>query len=110
MLFRSVQVLDEMYKCPSPEAAESVFDRMISWLRRSRLEPMKKVALSLKQRKETILSYFRYRVTNAIAEGINSLIQAAKRKARGNRTFEGYSCMIYLVVGKLKLDCPPLFE
>ena len=108
--YRMVQVLDEMYKCPSPEAAESVFDRKISWLRRSRLEPMKKVALSLKQRKETILSYFRYRVTNAIAEGINSLIQAAKRKARGYRTFEGYSCMIYLVVGKLKLDCPPLFE
>ena len=105
-----VQVLDEMYKCQSPDAAERVFDRMISWLRRSRLEPMKKVALSLKQRKETILSYFRYRITNAIAEGINSLIQAAKRKARGYRTFEGYSCMIYLVVGKLKLDCPPLFD
>ena len=108
--YRMVQVLDEMYKCQSPDAAERVFDRMISWLRRSRLEPMKKVALSLKQRKETILSYFRYRVTNAIAEGINSLIQAAKRKARGYRTFEGYSCMIYLVVGKLKLDCPPLFD
>ena len=107
--YRMVQVLDEMYKCTKPEDAEAVFDRMISWLRRSRLEPMKKVAKSLKQRKSTILAYFQYRVTNAIAECINSLIQAAKRKARGYRTFEGYSCMIYLVVGKLQLDCPPLF-
>ena len=107
--YRMVQVLDEMYKCTKPEDAGAVFDRMISWLRRSRLEPMKKVAKSLNQRKDTILSYFNYRVTNAMAEGINSLIQAAKRKARGYRTFEGYSCVIYLVVGKLQLDCPPLF-
>ncbi|MBQ9552797.1 MAG: ISL3 family transposase [Clostridia bacterium] len=107
--YRMVQVLDEMYKCTNPDDAEAVFNRMVSWLRRSRLEPMKRVALSLKQRKATILAYFKHRVTNAIAEAINSLIQAAKRKARGFRTFEGYACMIYLVVGKLKLDCTPLF-
>lgn len=108
--YRMIQSLDDMYKCSNPEDAEQVFDRLISWLRRSRLDPMKKVALSLRQRKRTILSYFRYRVTNAVAEGINSLIQAGKRKARGFKTFEGYSTMIYLVVGKLNLSCPPLFE
>lgn len=107
--YRMVQVLDEMYKCSRPADAEAIFNRLISWLKRSRLEPMKKVAESLKQRKSTILAYFRYRITNAIAEGINSLIQAAKRKARGFKTFDGFASMIYLVVGKLKLDCPPLF-
>lgn len=107
--FRMVQVLDEMYRCEKPEDAETVFNRLISWLRRSRLEPMKKVANTLKERKQTILAYFHQRVTNAIAEGINSLIQAGKRKARGFRTFIGYECMIYLVVGKLQLSCPPLF-
>lgn len=66
-------------------------------------------AQTLKGYKDSILAYFRYRTTNAIAEGLNSLIQAAKRRARGYRTFEGYSCMIYLVVGKLKLACPKLF-
>ena len=107
--FRMVQGLDEMYRCEKPEEAEAVFKRLISWLRRSRLEPMKKVANTLKEHKQTILAYFHHRVTNAIAEGINSLIQAAKRKARGFRTFIGYECMIYLVVGKLKLSCPSLF-
>lgn len=107
--FRMVQVLDEMYRCEKIEEAEVVFKRLISWLRRSRLEPMKKVAKTLKEHKQTILAYFYHRVTNAIAEGINSLIQAAKRKARGFRTFIGYECMIYLVVGKLKFSCPPLF-
>lgn len=107
--FRMVQALDEMYKCENPKDAEAVFTRLISWLRRSRLEPMKKVANTLKAHKETILAYFYNRVTNAIAEGINSLIQSAKRRARGFRTYVGYECMIYLVVGKLHLACPPLF-
>lgn len=107
--YRMVQVLDDMYKCEKPENAEKVFKRLVSWLRRSRLEPMKKVANTLKEHKHTILAYFYHRVTNAMAEGINSLIQAAKRKARGFRTFIGYECIIYLMVGKLKLSCPTLF-
>ncbi|MBR5949337.1 MAG: transposase, partial [Clostridia bacterium] len=60
---------------------------------------------TLKKYKNEILNYFRSHITNAICEGINSMIQAAKRKARGYRTFEGFSSMIYLVAGKLKLAC-----
>lgn len=107
--FRMVQVIDEMYKCTRIEDAELVFKRLISWMNRSRLKPMKDVAKSLQQYKGAILSYFKNRLTNAIAEGINSLIQSAKRRARGFRTIEGYTCMIYLVVGKLKLSCAELF-
>lgn len=107
--FRMVQNLDEMYKCNRPEDAEKVFKRLISWLRRSRLEPMKRVAKTLKKHQKSILGYFYERVTNAIAEGINSMIQSAKRRARGYRTLSSYKCMIYLVCGKLKLDCPSLF-
>lgn len=108
--FRMVQGLDEMYRCNKPEDAENVFKKLVSWLTRSRLEPMKRVAKTLKQNKKSILSYFFARVTNAVAEGINSLIQSAKRRARGFRVLESYKCMIYLVVGKLNLDCPPLFS
>lgn len=107
--YRMVQALDEMYKCDKPSDAKQVFKRLYSWLRRSRLEPMKKVANTLKKNEKNILSYFYARVTNAIAEGINSLIQSGKRRARGFATFEGYRTMIYLTVGKLRLDCPPLF-
>ena len=41
------------------------------------------------------------RVTNAVAEGINSIIQSAKRRARGYRTLESCKCMIYLVAGEI---------
>ena len=46
------------------------------------------------------------RLTNAICEGINSGIQAAKRKARGYKTFRTFSTMIYLIAGKLDIKSP----
>lgn len=101
--FRIVQALDEFYFCNSMKEAECQFKQLYSWMRRSRLEPMKEAALTLINHKKEILNYFHDRLTNAICEGINSMIQAAKRKARGFNTFEGYEAMIYLVGGKLKL-------
>ena len=43
-----------------------------------RLEPMKEAASTLMNHNEEILNYFMNRLTNAISEGINSMIQAAK--------------------------------
>ncbi|MDR0993777.1 MAG: transposase [Verrucomicrobiota bacterium] len=63
----------------------------------------------LSRHKGNILAYFKERLTNAICEGINSMVQAAKRKARGYHTFEGYATMIYLVAGKLQLAAPVPF-
>ena len=40
---------------------------------------------------------------------LNSMIQAAKRKARGYNTFEGFVAMIYLVACKLELSVPDPF-
>ena len=67
---------------------------------------MKRVATTLLSFKTEILNIFVSKLTNAICEGINSMIQAAKRKARGYHTFEGFATMIYLIAAKLKLACP----
>ena len=75
----------------------------------SKLEPMKNVAKSFRKNKTEILEYFKNRLTNAFAEGMNSIIQTAKRKARGLRTFESYRIMIFLAVGKLQLSYPQPF-
>ena len=101
-----VQALDVVYASDNDEEAGQRLDSLYRWLRRSRLEPMKKFALTLKKHSTEILNIFRTRLTNAICEGINSMIQAAKRKARGYHTIEGFSCMIYLVAAKLYLACP----
>lgn len=108
--YRIVAALDEFYANTTMEDAENDFNHLYSWMRRCRLEPMKEAAQSLMRHKNGILAYFRDRVTNAICEAINSLVQAAKRKARGYRTLEGFVAMIYLIAGKLKLDVPCPFS
>lgn len=104
--FRMVQALDTVYASSNEETAKERLEGLYRWMRRSRLEPMKRVAKTLRSYFEEILNFFRSRLTNAICEGINSMIQAAKRKARGYHTFEGFSSMIYLVAAKLSLAFP----
>ena len=107
--YRIVAGLDDFYASRTVEEGEKAFDSLYSWMRRCRLKPMKEAAATLMRHKSKILAYFKSRLTNAICEGINSMIQAAKRKARGFHTFEGYSSMIYLVAGKLELAVPNPF-
>ena len=107
--FRIVTALDSFYWLRNEEDAETAFGRLCSWMRRCRLPEMKKTALSLMEHKSKILAYFTERITNAISEGINSLIQAAKRKAKGYRTYKGFEAMIYLIAGKLELAVPSPF-
>ncbi|WP_407638010.1 transposase [Bacillus andreraoultii] len=42
-------------------------------------------------------------MTNGLLEGINSLVQATKRKARGYRTADNFIAMAYATVNKLDL-------
>ena len=107
--FRIVQSLDDFYASTSMVEVQERLDKRCSWMRRCRLKPMKDAALTLRNHSKEILNYFHTRLTNAICEGINAMIQAAKRKARGFHTFEGYAAMIYLVAGKLELTTPVLF-
>lgn len=107
--YRIIAALDDFYESKTMEEARSALDSLYSWMRRCRLKPMKEAAETLKRHREKILNYFQSRLTNAISEGINSLIQAAKRKARGYNTLEGFTAMIYLVAGKLDLAVPHPF-
>lgn len=106
---RIVEALDIFYACTTVADASKRFKELYSWMRRCRLEPMKNAAVTLMNHRKEIMNYFHDRLTNAICEGINSLVQAAKRKARGFNTFEGFKAMIFLVAGKLELDAPAPF-
>lgn len=103
--YRMVQTIDVLYASKTMQEAEGNFNKLHQWMRKSRLAPMKRAADTLKRYRYEILNYFRSRITNAICEGFNSMIQAAKRKARGYHTFQGFSSIIYLVAGKLNLAC-----
>ena len=77
-------------------------DRLTSWMMHAGLEPMKGVAATLRLNREEILNYFDHRFTNAILEGLNSIIQAAKRTARGFCNPRYFKAAIYLNLGKLR--------
>ena len=91
---------------PSRAWADLFFDKWIGWAKRSRLEPMKAVARAIEKHREGILAWFVTRITNGLIEGINSLVQAAKAKARGYRNSHTLKRITYLIAGKLDLRLP----
>jgi len=88
------------------EAAEGFLRRWYSWAVRSRLGPMREAAAMVKRHWSGILRWFESRVSNGVLEGINSLVQAAKARARGYRTAKNLITMIYLIAGKLDFSPP----
>ncbi len=67
---------------------------------------MIKIAKTLKNHWDGIISYFKDRFSNGLLEGLNSMIQALKSNARGYRNDENFMTMIYLRHGQLKLNLP----
>ena len=96
----------EMYAQPDHQWGELHLDRWLGWAKRSRLEPMKAVARTIEKHRDGILAWFDSRIANGIIEGINSVVQAAKAKARGYRTLRCLADMTYLLAGRLDLRLP----
>ena len=67
---------------------------------------MVKAARTIKRHWNGILRWHDTHIANGILEGINSLVQAAKAKARGYRSSRNLKAIIYLVAGKLKISLP----
>ncbi|NNM66358.1 MAG: ISL3 family transposase, partial [Burkholderiales bacterium] len=86
--------------------AESALRHWLSWARRSRLEPFKKLAATLKDRLQAVVRGMRDHRSNAFVEAMNGLLQQAKRAARGYRTAGNFIAVAYLRMSKLK-HLPP---
>lgn len=97
--------LQEFWTLP-PVLAEDFLKRWYFWATHSRLDPMIRVAKTLKKHWDGLLSWFHSHISNGILEDINSLIQAAKAKARGYRTTRNLITIVYLIAGKLNLESP----
>lgn len=95
----------EFYQQPI-ELAEAFLKKWYFWSTHSRLQPIIDAAYTIKRHWEGVLRWFKSRITNGVLEGINSLIQAAKARARGYRSTRNLITMVYLVSGKLHLDLP----
>ena len=101
--------LQEVYQqCTTITEAEEALNRWYSWAIRSRLEPIKEAARTIRRHWNGILSWFDGHLNNGGVEGTNSIIQAAKARARGYGTTRHLITVSYLVAGKLTyLPAPP---
>ena len=95
----------ELFKQPA-EYAETYLKKWYFWATHSRLEPIKEAAYTIKRHWDGVLQWFHSGVNNGILEGINSVIQAAKARARGYRTTRNIVTIIYLIAGKLNFGLP----
>lgn len=83
--------------------AEKFFRRWFFWATHSRLTPMVEVARTLKRHLHNVLTYYAHRVTNAVAEGMNSKIATIQKRACGFRNRDHFKIAIYFHCGGLNL-------
>ncbi len=92
---------DDFYALADPDQAEEYLRRWIEEVRETEIHPLHKFCETLEAHWEGVIRWHHTQVSNGLLEGLNSLIQTAKRRARGYRTPRTYKTMIYLVAGKL---------
>ncbi|NLV44879.1 MAG: ISL3 family transposase [Candidatus Hydrogenedentes bacterium] len=95
--------LRKFWEYSYPARAEAYFLRWYFWATHSRLAPIIKAAKTIKVHLPNILTYFKHRMTNAVAEGLNSKIQMVKETACGFRNRDHYKTAIYFHCGGLDL-------
>ena len=92
-----------LWEYRSPTYAGRFLDAWCRQAMRSRLEPIQKVALSLRAHRESILNWFRAQkqFNSGIVEGLNGRVKLRFRKAFGFRTFRAMEVALYHELGDL---------
>jgi transposase len=95
--------LNDVWKYLSTGWARRFVKRWLTWVNKSGLAPMQKVGGLIQRHLENILTFCHHRITNGVAEGLNSKIMAIKRKACGYRNRDHFKTAIYFFCGGLDL-------
>ncbi len=95
--------LREMWSYHSMGWAKRFWRRWYFWATHSRLAPMIEKAKLIARHPPNILTYFKHRVTNAVAEGLNSKIATVQKRACGFRNRDNFKTAIYFHCGGLEL-------
>jgi transposase len=89
-----------IYLAKSIDEFKQLLQKWYLWATKSRLKPMIKAAKTIKNHWEGIIRWKVSQINNGILEGLNSVLQAAKRKARGYGE-KHFKTIAYLITGKL---------
>jgi len=87
----------------SPGWAAQFLDQWCVRTMRSKLDPMKKVARTLRNHRDLILNWFRAKgaISSGTVEGFNNKVKLTTRKSYGFRTYEAIETALYHSLGAL---------
>jgi transposase len=97
------EAFQQLWDYTSPIWAGKFLEEWCRQTMRSRIEPMKKIARSLRLHRELILNYFRAQklLSSGVVEGLNNKAKVTMRKSYGFRTFRCLELALYHSLGKL---------
>lgn len=95
-----VGVLD----CRDEWRAQRKLDEWIRWARRSRLEPFKRIAATIRDHAAGILAYVRLGLSNGRTEGFNGKARTITRRAYGLHSAHSLIALLMLCCGGIHLQ------
>jgi transposase len=93
----------QLWDYHSPTWAGKFLEEWCRQTMRSRIEPMKKIAKTLRRHRDLILNYFKAQkqFSSGVVEGLNNKAKVTMRKSYGFRTFRITELALYHALGKL---------
>jgi transposase len=109
------EAFQQLWDYNSPAWAGKFLDDWCRQVMRSRIEPMKNIARSLRKHRELILNYFRAQklLSSGVVEGLNNKAKVTMRKSYGVRTFRCLELALFHSLGKLPehlASCPSTWQ
>jgi transposase len=116
--FAKLEIIKErmltFFDCANAQEARDVFNQIGTWIKDIACDPAPERAMqslafldllnwwkNLNAGWDTLKNYFEWRVTSAVAEGINNVIKTLKRRSYGFRNMEYFRLKIMQVCGYL---------
>jgi len=93
------ELLSDLWAQETVGKAKSYFRDWYQRVIRTNMAPMEKLARSLKERINNIVTYCTCGITNSLAEGINSKIMSIKRRAGGYRNHANVKTTLFCCSG-----------
>jgi transposase len=97
------EAFQSFWEYDSPTWAGKFFDQWTHQVMRSRIEPMKKFARTIRAHRELLLNYFHARkaFSSGVIEGSNNKAKVTMRNVDGFRTFGMMEITLYHALGQL---------
>lgn len=87
-----------------PRAVAALLEVWIQKAKQTYLEPIKTFINTIKNNYKGVVNSMKTGLSNAIAEGINSIVQLTKSRARGFRNLNNFINMIYMLGNDFKFN------